>query len=328
MGSIPSVARAAGLFGQKGDRIGFVHQAQTALFVARTVIRRIEKDAAAHEDPVGVGHKRGDPAHVEIAPVRSLRPAHAVIDVAADRLAPMAMVGGVDGVFGHARRDGDPGLHEGEVALGPVKHEEVHAAAQRHHQGGLRPVDEEARGDLRAPGLGEGQGRMGRRFGTGRKDREDGAHRGVHIDVGAAVQGIDGHGQLAEGVEQHRLLHLLGEIAGDGGLAQGGGEQVLGHEVQLALGVAIAVGRPGGGAQASGQGRRGHDIGEQDGRVGHEGDGVGGRFGQRRMLARADLRSQHRFERGALLHRCLHDLSSSGAAYSCDLRGLTLAKSL
>ena len=65
---LPSLARAARLLHDEGDRIRLVDEAQAAVAVGAARVARVEEDAAADEDAVGLGDERGDPAHVESAP--------------------------------------------------------------------------------------------------------------------------------------------------------------------------------------------------------------------------------------------------------------------
>ena len=63
----PAVGRgAARLLDEERDRVGLVDEPQAAVQVAGPRVARVEEDAAAGEDAVGLGDQRGDPAHVEV----------------------------------------------------------------------------------------------------------------------------------------------------------------------------------------------------------------------------------------------------------------------
>ena len=281
---------AAGLLGQEGDGIGLVKKPQAALFVTVATIRRIEEDAAAHEDAVAVGHHRGDPAHVEILAARTFDALHAVVDVGLHGLVPVAIVRGVDRIFGVVVRDQDFRLHQQEGVGVAVEHEQQGAGAEADHQGSLWAVDEEAGGQLRPALLAKGEGGFGEGVGGHGEDREDRADRRVDVDVRRAVQGIDGDGQNAGPVEDRRLLHLFGQIGGHAGLAQGAAEHVLGDHIQPALLVAVAVGAPMMGAQPAFQRRPADQAPERAGGKGHFTDGARhGRLGR----AEGGVRRQH-----------------------------------
>src|SRR5690606_3355361 len=104
----------AGLLDQEADRVAFVEQAQPPGLGRVLAVARVEEHAAAHQDAVGLGHQRGDPAHVEVGAARAGAAGQAFVHVAAHGLLPEARVGGVDGElargFGHA-----------DVAVGEVE---------------------------------------------------------------------------------------------------------------------------------------------------------------------------------------------------------------
>ena len=94
-----SVARAAGLLDQEGDRVGLVDEPQPALMVAAAPVAGVEEDAAADQDAIAIGDQRRDPAHVEITAARPVDALQAIVDIEPHRLVPVAVVGGVDGEF-------------------------------------------------------------------------------------------------------------------------------------------------------------------------------------------------------------------------------------
>ena len=145
--------RAARLFDEEGDRIGLVEQAQPAVLVARARILRVEVDAAAHQDPVDVGDRRGDPAHVEVASARAFVAFDAILDIGAHRLRPVAGVGGVDREFVRIRqgfwprrsRSGSALVSGSSVAI-------ADARAGREDKGDMRPVDDKPAARCLTPG--------------------------------------------------------------------------------------------------------------------------------------------------------------------------------
>src|SRR5690606_35144098 len=106
----------AGLFDDHRHRVGLVHQAQLAALTAALFIHRIHEDAAPREHAVYVGHHRGHPAHVEVAPTRPFLALLQLGDVALHRLLPEARVGGVDGKFGGIDRHGHVRMGVDEAA--------------------------------------------------------------------------------------------------------------------------------------------------------------------------------------------------------------------
>jgi len=88
--------RAARLFDEPGDGIGFIDQAQATLAVAVSNVGRIQIDAAAREHAVRFGDHGGNPAHIEVGAPRPLGALQAIIHVDADRLVPVAMIRCID----------------------------------------------------------------------------------------------------------------------------------------------------------------------------------------------------------------------------------------
>ena len=235
--------RAAGLLDQEGDRVGLVDQPQPALAVAAALVAGIEEHAAAHQDAVGLGDQRGDPAHVEVLLARAFGALQAVVDIEPHGLVPVPVVRGVDGEFLGARAAMHPALVSLDEGAQPRReHEDMRAAAERQHQRQLRPVDEEAGAELVHPGLQKSGGRIGIRRASCREEREDRADRQVGVDVGGAVERIDGEGQRRGAVEQHRLLQFLGRIERDRRMPHGVEEDVVGEDVEILLVVAVGIG--------------------------------------------------------------------------------------
>ncbi|MDR6139644.1 hypothetical protein QE438_002948 [Pseudoxanthomonas sp. SORGH_AS 997] len=120
------------------------------------------------------------------------------------------------------------------------------AVAGGQHQHGLRPVDAVAGGDLVAAGLQEVG--VGGRFDMvlrAAQHREDGAHRDVDVDVGAAVQRVEQQQELAVRIlvrHRHGVVHLLrgagGQVAAPG---VGFQQDVVADHVQLLLRLALHV---------------------------------------------------------------------------------------
>ncbi|MNE31730.1 hypothetical protein D3C80_1253110 [compost metagenome] len=135
-----------------------------------------------------VGHHGGDPAHVEILAARAVRALQAAVDVALHALGPVALVRHVDGELLGVRRDRD--LRMRHQPLPVVRQGEArHALTRRQHQHGLTAIEAIEGRDLLAAGLQEvGLGRRGRRR---LQHRDDGADRGVDVDVGRAVQRVE-----------------------------------------------------------------------------------------------------------------------------------------
>ena len=151
-------------------------------------------------------------------------------------------------------RNDERRLHQHKRLGGLVQHEQVDAPPERHHQRRLRTIDEESGGDLLFPGLPERQRRVMLGLVDHRQDRKDGPDRRVDIEIGRAVQGVDGDGDDAASVEQGGDLLFLGQIGADSGLSQRRREQLLGHQIQALLSIAVDVDAAGGLAEATAQG--------------------------------------------------------------------------
>ena len=72
-----------------------------------------------------------------------------------------------------------------------------------------------------------------------REDREDRADRREGLDIGGAVEGIDGHRERAFRIEPFWLVRLFGGKRGDRGLGECRADDIVGHGVQRLLTIAI-----------------------------------------------------------------------------------------
>ena len=97
--------------------------------------------------------------------------------------------------------------------------------------------------ELVRPGLQKSGGRICVRRASCREDGENRSDRHVGVDVGGAVERVDGDGQRRVLVEQDRLLQLLGRIERDRRVAHGVEEDVVGEDVQILLDVAVGIAR-------------------------------------------------------------------------------------
>ena len=95
---------AARLLDEPRDRVRFVDEPQAAVVIAVAQVARIHVDAAAREHAMRFRHHRSDPAHVEVVAARAFGALQAVVDVDADRLVPVPVIGGVDGELARLRR--------------------------------------------------------------------------------------------------------------------------------------------------------------------------------------------------------------------------------
>ena len=145
---MPLVALPPGLLHDEGDGVGLVDEAQPPAAVARALVGRVEEDAAAHQDPVGLDHERGEPAHVEVALARPVHALHAVVEIEPHEFVPMPVVRGVDGELARERGNLSRRLEEHEAAGPSLNSEDVRAFADAQHQRELRAVDEQPGGEL------------------------------------------------------------------------------------------------------------------------------------------------------------------------------------
>ena len=236
----------AGLLDQEADRVALVEQAQPAGFGRVLAVARVQEDAAAHQDAVGLGDQRGDPAHVEVGAARAGAAGQAFVHVAAHGLFPEARVGGVDGELARGLGHADVGVGEVELADDRVEGEAGDAVADRQHQHRRWAVDGVAGGDLLAAGLQElrGLGILARARRA--QHREDRTHRHVDVDVGRAIERIEREQVLAALVarrERDRRLVLLRDHAGElAAPVRGAQEDLVGEHVELLLFLALHVG--------------------------------------------------------------------------------------
>src|SRR3954470_17244566 len=134
----PAVGRSpAGLLDEERQRVGLVDQPQAAVQVAGPDVARVEEDAAASEDAVGLGDQRGDPAGVEVLAARPVGAGLAAPDVGADPRVPVPGVRAVDRVLTPPSRYADIGPGQHEAAAATVEDEGLHALAQRQHERGM-----------------------------------------------------------------------------------------------------------------------------------------------------------------------------------------------
>ena len=245
--------------------------------VAGPRVARIEKYAAAHQDALQLGDRRGRPAHVVVAAAWAAGAAQAVVEPDAHRVVPVAIVRDVDRDFAGDRIDPRGRLDEPEAVVRRVEGVELGAGADRQRERRRRAVDDDAGGQLVAARLQHDEGAVG---GSGRRQhRKDRADRRVGLDVGRAVDRVGGDDQRRARVEQHRLGDLFRNEYGDRCPPEFLGDAVAGDDVELFLLVGRAAparaagqiarqvaarrerrdahGRPGHGAHSVGDGARG-----------------------------------------------------------------------
>ena len=212
-----------------------------------------------------LGDHGGDPAHVEVLAAGALLARQAFIHVAAHRRLPETHVGDVDGKLPGLLGDADVGMGEDELADVLVQGEAVDAIAggQDHH--GRGPINGVAGGDLPGAGLQEGlRAGLGALAGAA-QDGEDGAHRDVDVDIGGAVQGVEGQQVLAAGIGGGNGIDVVHLLGGHGRQVTrplvGLDEDVVGEHVQLFLGLALDV-LAAGATQDAHQGAVVHQVGD------------------------------------------------------------------
>ena len=103
----------------------------------------------------------------------------------------------------------------------------------------MRAVDCIARRDLFAPGPEEGGRRAG---GRGRIERKDRADWRVGVDVGRAVQRIDGDRDQPLGFHRQDLVFLFRSEIGDGRSLQRAQHRIVGEDIEILLRVAVGIG--------------------------------------------------------------------------------------
>ncbi len=247
--TLVAVGRSAtGLFDDHRHRVGLVHQAQLARLVRLAGITRVHEHAATGEDTVHVGHHRGDPAHVVVAPQRPGFTGQQLGDVTLHRGFPVALVGHVDGEFLGRLWHLDVVVGEHEAAEFTIQGEALYAIAQGQHQHGLRAVDGVAGSDLLGARLEEGVLAQVTGFTVAlgaAQHREDGADRDVDVDIAGAVQRVE-HQQVGTfGVLAGDLVgvvHFLGGHAGQVAAPLVGFEEdFVGDHVELLLHFALHV---------------------------------------------------------------------------------------
>ena len=161
------------LVDQEADRVGLVEQPQLAPPPRSAVIAWVEEHPAPDQDPVSLGHERGDPAHVEVAAARSLRAGETLVDIARHGRLPEARVGGVDRELAGLLRDAHIPMGEDELADLAVEGEALDAVPERKNQHRRGAIERVARADLKIAPLKEGF-RPGVGFQVGiRRHRED-----------------------------------------------------------------------------------------------------------------------------------------------------------
>src|SRR5208282_1080332 len=90
---------AAGLFNQERNRIRFVNEEMSASDVAAALVCRVKKNAAARKNAECFCDEGSDPAHVVVLGQWSFESCNAVVDVSANGISPMTIIGGIDRVF-------------------------------------------------------------------------------------------------------------------------------------------------------------------------------------------------------------------------------------
>ncbi|MHC2621490.1 hypothetical protein ACVIW2_003522 [Bradyrhizobium huanghuaihaiense] len=161
----------------------------------------------------------------------------AFVDEGAHRRIPMPAIRHVDRELLARLGDLHGAAREAEAAHLAVEREDVDAIAERQHQGGLRPVGDEAGRELRRAALMEGEREI---IGRG-QDREDRADRHVDVDVGGAVERINRDADAAVAVADLRLAHLLRRQRRDRQPAEAAAQDRIGLHVEITLDVAVAV---------------------------------------------------------------------------------------
>ena len=194
---------------------------------------------------MGLGHERGDPAHVEVHTARSGAPRQALLDVARHGRLPEAGIGRVNRELARRLGDAHVGVRENPFADFGVERESVRAAAQRQHQHGAGTVERVAGAHLCGAVLQKvHQRRVLPRHGRA-QNGENAPHRQIHIDVRRAVERIEEQQILAaRKLRGHlvRLGHLLGHHAGQVAAPFGGAEEdVVALQIEWLLRLAMHV---------------------------------------------------------------------------------------
>ena len=237
---------ASGLLADEGHRVGFVHQAQLAVFVL--LGGRVDEDAAGQQVAVKVRHERADVARA----VRAARGFVFLLQIVEEALGavvellPGAFVGRV--VFAALRRH-DVLVREQELADGGVVGEAVHAVAGRvdhHHRRAVNDVS----GSHLLGAILEAvfEARFGRVVALEAIDREDGADADVDVDVRGAVERVEEQHVVAGVVfgRHDDAVVLLGAHQGEATvLANGADDLFVGEQVELLDLLALHVGRSG-----------------------------------------------------------------------------------
>ena len=161
----------------------------------------------------------------------------------------------------------DPRMRQQELADGRIEREAVHALSRRVDQHRARAVHDVPRGDLLAARL-EHVGHGAAAFHAHPAiDAEDGADRGVDVDVGGAVEGIEEHGVLADGVfgrdRDDLFVFFRAHHAHPAGVIEAVLDRLVGDDVELLLVFALHVLGAGGAEdvdQARPPDRRGDDL--------------------------------------------------------------------
>ncbi len=146
-----------------------------------------------------IGHERAD--------VPAVLGLHAVGEIALEsahrdlhRLVPPTEVALVHAVVGADPRSDDPRVRQQELADRRIECEAVDTLPRRVDQHRARPVHHVARRDLLASGLKHVCRGAAPLHADSPVDAEDGPNRGIDVDVGRAVEGIEQHRILAHAV--------------------------------------------------------------------------------------------------------------------------------
>src|SRR5271166_5653314 len=140
--SLPSGARqATGLLDEEGHRVRLVEQPQLPRLRRVFRVPGIEKHSSPGEDPVSLGHERGDPTHAEVLTTRPGPTRQTLGDVALHRRLPEPLVRGVDREFAGGGGDLNGRAGEDELTERSIEGECVNAGTNAQHEHCRRAVD-------------------------------------------------------------------------------------------------------------------------------------------------------------------------------------------
>ncbi len=162
---------------------------------------------------------------------RAVRAEGTVNHVGLDRIVPEPEIRGVDRVFARHRRNLHISLHEQEFFPAWMQPKDMRAFADSQHERRLRSVYDVACRKLVAARLKQG------RWSFGWEDRENRADRDVGVDVGGTVERVHVDREWRALVEGQGVFVLLRAHPGDGRALERLYHHVVGHEIELLLGV-------------------------------------------------------------------------------------------